>query len=124
MNIKEIKIKRLGNHWYLNVNHESLDEIALDEKIERMLFILDRSGEGEFLCTIYETGCILYSNTIQFSDDSLRRYFTTNDDFNIDFWIGDRSFQISSTLYSLLEYQYEFNFHDTLYCIKICPNTY
>lgn len=124
MNIKEIKIKRLGNHWYLNVNHESLDEIALDEKIERMLFILDRSRAGEFLCTIYETGCILYSNTIQFSDDSLRRYFTTNDDFNIDFWIGDRSFQISSTLYSLLEYQYEFNFHDTLYCIKICPNTY
>lgn len=124
MNIKEIKIKRLGNHWYLNVNHESLDEIALDEKIERMLFILDRSEEGEFLCTIYETGCILYPNTIQFSDDSLRRYFTTNDDFNIDFWIGDRSFQISSTLYSLLEYQYEFNFHDTLYCIELCVNTY
>ena len=121
--MKQIKIKKIGNHWYLDVNHSSLDEITLDEKIEKILSRL-QSGCDEFKLVIYESGSILYNDTLQFADESLNRYFTTNDDFDIEFWIGDRNFKISSTLYYLLECQYEFNFHDTLYRIELCSITY
>lgn len=121
--MKQIKIKKLGNHWYVDVNHNFLDEISLNSKIERVLNILSDEN-SEFSLCIYNCGNIIYKDSLQFSDESITRYFTTNDEFDIDFWIGDRSFQISSTLYYLLECQFNFSFHDTLYRIELCRNTY
>ena len=124
MEIKTIKIKRLGNHWYFDINHDFLDELSFDEKIDRILSVLSNGEANEFELSIYETGCILHENTLQFSDESITRYFTTNDEFDICFWIGDKPFTISSNLYYLLEKEYGFNFHDTLYCIELCRIIY
>ena len=118
----EITFKKLGNHWYPSIEHDSLEEIQLDQKVERMLTRL--SSRHEFdkeVITMYivEQNTILYENTIQFRDEDLNRYFTTNDDFDFIVYIGDRTFPISSTLYSLLEELFNFNFHKTLYACNI-----
>ena len=38
-----ITVKKVGNHWYPDIQHEFADEIELDEKIERVLNFLDKN---------------------------------------------------------------------------------
>lgn len=121
--MKKIKIKRIGNHWYPDIEHNSLDEITLDSKLER--FLSFHNDYEEYCCYIYPGGSMIYNNTLQFSEESITRYFTTNDDFDLIFWIGDKSFKMSSTLYYLLECQFGFSFHDTVYRIDwTCQDIY
>lgn len=115
--MKFLRFKKLGNHWYPDIQHESLDDIRLSEKIERVLSYL--SKDDTISVYLYEENCMIYKNTIQFEDKSMCRYFTTNDDFEIIFWIGDHKYSISSNLYYILESLFQFNFHDTFYCINI-----
>jgi hypothetical protein len=118
----EIAFKKLGNHWYPSIEHDNLEEIQLDYKVERVLTMLSSTNEfNKDIVTIciVEQNTILYSNTIQFRDEDLNRYFTTNDDFDFIVYIGDRTFPISSALYSLLEELFNFNFHKTLYACNI-----
>lgn len=122
--MKKIKIKHVGNHWYLDIEHNSLDDISLDYKLEKYLSFLRKEDSDEYTIFIYESGSIVYNNSLQFSEESINRYFTTNDEFNLKFWIGDKSFEISSNLYYLLECQFGFNFHDTAYRIELCHNIY
>ena len=106
--MKLLTFKKLANHWYPEISHDSLDDIRLSEKIERLLSIIDKNEDGCVSITLYEQDCYIEDSTIQFGDDSLCRYFTTNDDFDLDFWIGNRKFTISSTLYTLLENIFQF----------------
>lgn len=118
----QIEFKKLGNHWYPSIKHENLDDIQLSEKVERILNIFASTNEfnkEKISIWIIEQNTILCKNTIQFRDEDLNRYFTTNDDFDFIVYIGDRSFPISSTLYSLLEELFNFNFHKTLYACSI-----
>lgn len=118
----QIEFKKLGNHWYPSIEHESLDDIQLDYKIERVLTRLASTNiydKEKISIRIVEQNTILYENTIQFRDEDLNRYFTTNDEFDFIVYIGDKTFPISSTLYSLLEELFNFNFHKTLYACNI-----
>lgn len=120
MNTIKITFKKIGNHWYPSIQHDCLDEISLDYKIERVLSTLDKTKSETITISINEQNTILYSNTIQFRDEDLNKYFTTNDDFDFIVYIGERTYPISSTLYSLLEELFNFNFHKTLYSCEIC----
>lgn len=118
----QIEFKKLGNHWYPSIEHESFDDIQLDYKIERVLTRLASTNiydKEKISIRIVEQNTILYENTIQFRDEDLNRYFTTNDEFDFIVYIGDKTFPISSTLYSLLEELFNFNFHKTLYACNI-----
>lgn len=119
MNIKTLTFKKIGNHWYPSINHDSLDDICLDSKVEKCLSILDKDRSEIVTFSINEQNTILYGNTIQFRDEDLNRYFTTNDDFDFIIYIGERTYPISSILYSLLEETFNFNFHKTLYSCEI-----
>jgi hypothetical protein len=119
MNTKIIVFKRIGNHWYPDIYHDNLDDLCLNEKVEKCLSTIDKSKSGTISFSLTEQRSILYSTTIQFRDEDLNRYFTTNDDFDFIVYIGERTYPISSTLYSLLEELFNFNFHKTLYSCEI-----
>lgn len=120
MNTKKITFKKIGNHWYPSIKHDNLEDIYLDDKIERCLSVLDKNNLETVVFSITEQNTILYGNTIQFRDEDLNRYFTTNDDFDFIVYVGERTYLVSSTLYSLLEELFNFNFHKTLYSCEIC----
>ena len=109
--------KKLGQHWYLDINHESPLDITLDEKIEKY-FNLFKKDTVSFI--LYEIHSIVDNNTIFFEEEDIVRYLTTNDYFLIRFWIRDHEFSISSDMYYLLEGQSNMNFHKTMYTIEIC----
>lgn len=113
--MKLLTFKKLANHWYPEIPHDSLDELKLCENSEKWLSRLDRDNDDVVTIGFYDQNCYIEDSTLQFGDDSLCRYFTTNDDFDLDFWIGNRKFQLSSSLYTILENQFQFNFHDTTY---------
>ena len=117
--MKLLTFKKLANHWYPEIPHDSLDDIRLSEKLEKWLCVVDKDHDGFVSITLYEQDCFIEDSTLQISDDSLCRYFTTNDDFNIELWVGNHNFIISSTLYTILENTYNFSFHDTTYNILI-----
>ena len=54
-----ITVKKVGNHWYPDIQHEFADEIELDEKVERVLNFLDKNHFGELEFYIYEQDIIL-----------------------------------------------------------------
>lgn len=117
--MKVIKFKKLANHWYPEIEHEYSEDIKVCAKIERYLNYLDKIESEEIHIEFYEQNCFVDNNTLQIEDDSLNKYFTTEDDFDMVFWIGNKNFTISSTLYTILENLYEFNFHTTGYNINI-----
>lgn len=117
--MKVLTFKKLANHWYPEIPHDSLDDIRLCENIEKWLSHLDQDLDDKVEISLYDQNCYIEDSTLQFSDSSLCRYFTTNDDFELDFWIGERQFTITSSLYTILENQFQFNFHDTTYNILL-----
>lgn len=117
--MKFLTFKKLANHWYPEIPHDSLDDIRLSNKVEKWLSFIDKEENNVVSIILYEQNCYVEDSTLQFGDDSLCRYFTTNDDFDLDFWIGNRKYSISSSLYTILENQFQFNFHDTTYNILI-----
>jgi len=110
--------KKLGQHWYLDINHDSPLDISLDEKIEKYFSLITNKDSLSFV--LYEIHSIVDDNTIFFDEEDIVRYLTTNDYFTIRFWIRDHEFNISSDMYYLLEGQYNMNFHKNMYTIEIC----
>lgn len=87
----------------------------LDEKIERSLTAMDKYHDGIINIKLSEQSTILYGTILQFRDEDLTRFFTTTDDFDFIVYIGERTFPVSSALYSLLEDLFNFNFHKITY---------
>lgn len=114
-----IKVKKLGNHWYPDIPHDDPSDLCLTDKIERCLSIIDKECTGCLNVFLYETCSFIDENTILMNDDDIREYFTTDHDFNLRFYVRDCEFEISSTLYWLLEQYYNPNFHKVCYKIEI-----
>lgn len=116
--IVSIKLKKIGNHLYPCIDHESALDIQLSPKVERVLFRFLHGDECEIV--FYEQYDILADyGVIQFKEEDIVRYLTTDDTFDLTCYIDGHEFQISSDLYTTLELQYNFNFHKTLYRIEI-----
>ena len=118
-----IKFKKFANHWYPEIPHDDLRDISLCPRTERILTFLDRKygfEEGEVEIALSEEfGVISDHDILQFEEPDITRWFTTNDDFDMNVWINDYKFVISSDLYSILEQIYEFKFHENIYRIEV-----
>ena len=115
-----MKIKKVGNHWYPSIEHDSPDEITLNEKIEKLLSVIDVENKGELEILLYEIHSWTNKGTIQFNDEDMWRWLNTTDLFDIRVYIRDYEYTISSLLIDLLEDQFNMDFYDTLYSIEIC----
>lgn len=115
----KIRIKKLGKHWYPDIEHNDPYDLSLNDRIDKFLNFFDKDDSGELEVCLIETYTFIDNNTIIFNDDDIRRYLTTTDEFNLRFYVADREFEISSNLFNLLEYHYNPNFHKICYKIEI-----
>lgn len=118
MNYK-IRIKKLGTHWYPDIDHTDPYDLCLNEKIDKSLDLFDKNQFGQLDLYLWETYTVVDDNTIIFNDSDILRYLTTTDDFDLTFYVGDHEFSISSTLFNLIESVYNPNFHKSFYRIEI-----
>ena len=118
MNV-EISIKKLGNHWYPAIMHDDPYDLKLDEKIEEYLSKLDKDATGQLKLQFFEQYSYIDGPILQFDEQDINRYMITDDDFDLNCYIGEHQFVISSRLYFLLEAQFNFNFHETIYRIEL-----
>ena len=113
----QLKFKKLGNHWYLDIPHENPQDLKLEKKVERLLNRLNIYNDDilDRICLVEKTDIGCYDFIIQFSEEDLLRYFTTKDVFFMKIYIGHHIFNISSNLYTLLENHFHFQFHLNVY---------
>jgi hypothetical protein len=119
MNILII-VKKVGNHWYPNLQHDDPIDLMLDPKMEKLLTLWDKNNIGELHFVLSEVHSWLESNTIQFQDKDIVRWLTTTATFPVKIFIGEHEFEVSSLLMDLFEEQFNTNFHKTLYSINLC----
>lgn len=114
-----IKVKKLANHWYPIIYHNNSSELQLDEKLEHVIQWLAKERD-EIEIVFYEQYDVLANlGNLEFNEEDINRYMTTDDDFDLRFYIDGHCFLISSDLYSLLEQQYNFEFHKNIYRIEV-----
>ena len=121
MELTTLTFKKLGNHWYLDIPHDNPEDLILDRRIELMLNRLDVWKEGIVtnVSLICQSGFIDNEGLIQFDDNDLLRYFTTDDDFIMALYINGHKCSISSRLYFLIEQRYKLDLHELVYKISI-----
>ena len=116
-------IKKIGNHWYPCVHHNWITDIVFSHKIE-LFFSTIALGKETIYIEFEELHSIVEGpNILLFNDMDITQYMITDDedefDFDIRFTVNDKIFYISSYLYTLIEDQFHFNFHDTIYRLHI-----
>ena len=121
MELTTLTFKKLGNHWYLDIPHDNPEDLVLDRRIELMLNRLDVWKEGIVtnISLICQSGFIDSEGLIQFDDNDLLRYFTTNDDFIMALYMNVHKLSIASILYFLIEQRYKLDLHELVYKISI-----
>lgn len=119
----ELNVRKLGNHWYVDLAHLDPIEISLNRKIERTLNQIDKENKGNLTVILRDNYSILFPNTLFINEDDLLEYFTTDKEIEMHFIVRDHEFSISSTLYSLIEANLNPNFHKYLYTIEISDST-
>ena len=121
MKLVQLIFKKVGNHWYLDIEHNNPQDLILDPVLERFLSRLDSLNIGivDNVYLVEQTGFIEPEGLLQFTDEDLLRYFTTKDIFKMNIFISNYHFQISSNLYSLLENKYQLDFHISVYRLAV-----
>ena len=115
-----IDVKKLGNHWYPSINHHDPNDLSLDPKMERLLSKLDIDKEGKISIYLTEQSSIIqFKGIIQFLEEDIVKYLTTEEEFIMNLYIDNTHFYISSELYSLLEELFHLDFHKNLYKIEL-----
>lgn len=115
-----IQIKKLGNHWYLDIPHDDPADLVLPTNIERLLNRCDKFGDRSVdLYFILQEGFIVTNGLMEFTDADILRCLTTDDCFTMDVTINGHHIPLSSNLYKALEKEYHFDFHKELYRIEI-----
>ena len=116
-------IKKVGNHWYADLEHQSPLHVALNEKCERFLNKIDKSNCGCLEINLLEVSSVIPVNCIFFEEEDILKYFTTDDKMEIRFYIQDYELSISSDLYTTIEGILNPNFHKYLYVLDISDRT-
>ena len=114
----KITLKKVGNHWYPSINHNRIQEIVLDPKLEKLLSLVDTDKLG-ILTMSFTKSYGFTQNTLFFKDEDINRYFITNDDFDLSCFVENHEFKINSKLYCLLEREFNFSFHILIYNVQI-----
>lgn len=118
-----IRIKKLGSHWYPDIDHNDPYDLCLNNRIDAFLNVLDKDKSGELEVFLWETFSVIDDSTIMFEEADILRYLTTTDEFDLHFYVNDRRFEISSNLFNLIEAEYNPNFHKYFYKIEILNRT-
>lgn len=121
MKLVQLIFKKVGNHWYLDIEHDNPQDLILDPVLERFLSLRDFLNLGiiDNIYLVEQNGFIEPEGLLQFTDEDLLRYFTTKDIFKMNIFISNHHFQISSNLYSLLENKYQLDFHISAYRLTV-----
>jgi len=121
MKLVQLIFKKVGNHWYLDIEHNNPQDLILDPVLERFLSLRDSLNLGivDNIYLVEQSGFIEPEGLLQFTDEDLLRYFTTKDVFKMNIFISNHHFQISSNLYSLLENKYQLDFHISAYRLAV-----
>lgn len=118
-----INIKKVGNHWYPCIQHDSDWNISFCRNAERYFNFVSKPRilyPDDLKIELEDVGLSIDAyNVIYFYEEDITRYLTTDDYFDIRFKVNGITFTISSDLYQLLENQYQFNFHKESYKIHI-----
>ena len=105
----------------MNIKHHNPNDLILDRKIELFLNKLDIYDEGivDNIWLFEQGDYIIEEGLIQFSEEDMTRYFTTEDDFTMKIYIDKYEFYLTSRLYNLLELNYDLDLHDSVYRIAL-----
>ena len=114
-----IVVKKLGNRWYLDVDHENPLDIAFNDKLCRVFNLYDKYNQGQLYIVLVEEYSLIYYNTLFVNDEDVLRYFTTSDDFDMRFIVRDHEFTIPVSMYHIIEMEFNPNFHKTCYRLEI-----
>lgn len=116
------QIKKLGNHWYPDIEHFDPNDLSLDPKMEYFLDKIDVNKTRNLTISLLEQEDIITSKYIvQFEESDLVKYLTTSEDFYLTIYIKDHPFYITSELFTLLEETFDLNFSQKVYTIQyIC----
>lgn len=117
--VVKVIFTKVGNHWYPNINHDYPEDLMLDEKIEKVLSLVDKFNYGIVTVYFLEQYEILGNGTLQFDESDMIKYLTTDKYLDVRFYVNDHEYKISSTLLSLLETQFNFDFQDNVYRIDL-----
>lgn len=115
-----IEFIKVGNHWYPNIAHKDPSYLRLDPRLERKLDSLNEFDFNAITIFLSEISSIMPDNgVLQFLDNDILRYMTTDDEFDLTMFIDDIEYSISSKLYTLLENTFHLDLCKTLYRIYI-----
>lgn len=105
----------------MNIKHHNPNDLILDRKIELFLNKLDIYDEGivDNIWLFEQGDYIIEEGLIQFSEEDMTRYFTTEDDFTMKIYIDKYEFYLTSRLYNLLELNYNLDLHESVYRIAL-----
>lgn len=96
--------------------HNNPVDLRIDPVFERILDHLDKFNEGKVnIYVIQQEDIIIPEGLLQFDEKDILRYLTTDEDFTMNVYISGHQYTISSRLYTLLEHNYNFNFHKETY---------
>lgn len=117
----QLIFKKIGNHWYLDIDHDNPQDLKLDPVLERYLNIHDTWNRGivDNIYLVEQCDFLDSKNILQFSDNDLLRYFTNKDPFKMHIFINNHSFKISSNLYTIFENTYHADFHILVYKFEV-----
>jgi len=120
--IIRLDLKKVGNHWYPCLDHFDPNQISLDPMLEALLSTINERDMGlDNVCVYFKS--IDFDNgekhVLKFNRPDIERYFTTDEDFEINAYIDDYHFYVSSDLYMLMEKTYKLDLHKNLYKLEI-----
>lgn len=119
MKIKKLDFRKVGNHWYPCVNHLFPEQIKLDFSIENYFNQLNKL-QLEKISICFSEACYCdEENIIQFEETDILKYLTSDEIFDIRFYVDNNSFKVSSNLFLLLENEFDFAFNETVYTLEL-----
>ena len=116
-----LTIKKVGNHWYPNLDHNLGTDLSLGEAIENKLNELSIAMCTDKLTFIIEEvpWIINESEIIYINEEDLTRYYITDDYFPMRFIVNNQEYSIEMSAYDLIITDLDLKFHTDLYQIKL-----
>lgn len=116
-----LTIKKVGNHWYPDIIHQSGTDLTLGEAIEQKLDQLSIENNTDKLTFIIDDvpWILNEDEVIYINEEDLTRYYITDDYFPMRFIVNGQEYSIEMSAYDLIITELDLKFHTELYQIKL-----
>ena len=116
----EVNFRKLGNHWYLDIDHNDPRDLVLYDKVERVLDLIDAYKFGHVSIYIVQQGIIIHTlGLVEFKDSEITRYISSDCPFNMTVKIDGHDFIISSKILKLIEANYDVDIARDIYRLML-----